>query len=87
MNQIVKSLGDNKASEKIKSLWQEYELDQTPEAKFVHEVDKLELAIQTMEYEHKYDIKLDDFFTSCAKRISNPQLLKIFDAVIARRPQ
>ena len=34
------------------SLWKEYASDSTPEANFVKDLDKLELIIQAVEYEH-----------------------------------
>lgn len=42
---------DSKAGQRIKSLWHEYEENTTPEAKFVKDLDKLELGLQAVEYE------------------------------------
>ena len=43
----------------LKEVWQEYEDNETLEAKFVHDVDKLELVLQMVEYEKLRDGKLD----------------------------
>lgn len=43
----------------IKAIWTEYEDNQTLEAKFVHDVDKLELLLQMLEYERSREGKLD----------------------------
>lgn len=37
----------------IKDLWEEYEKKETPEAKLVNELDKLECLIQAHEYEQR----------------------------------
>lgn len=41
----------SKAGQRIKSLWHEYEENATPEARFVKDLDKLELGLQGVEYE------------------------------------
>ncbi|KAI4114837.1 MAG: hypothetical protein LQ345_004447 [Seirophora villosa] len=43
----------------ISSAWAEYEADTTPEARFVHDVDKLELLLQMVEYERRGDGAVD----------------------------
>ncbi|KAL8771030.1 MAG: hypothetical protein Q9209_003449 [Squamulea sp. 1 TL-2023] len=47
----------------LREAWEEYEASTTLEAKFVHDVDKLELVIQMMEYERraKGEIDLGEF--------------------------
>lgn len=43
----------------IREVWQEYEDSETLEAKFVHDVDKMELLLQMVEYERRGEGKLD----------------------------
>ena len=43
----------------LREVWQEYEDNKTLEAKFVHDVDKLELVLQMMEYERRAGGSLD----------------------------
>ena len=43
----------------IREVWQEYEDSETLEAKFVHDVDKLELLLQMVDYERRGEGKLD----------------------------
>ncbi|KAI4163287.1 MAG: hypothetical protein LQ342_003022 [Letrouitia transgressa] len=47
------------AGEMLRSAWDEYEADETLEAHFVHDVDKLELVLQMMEYERRGNGKVD----------------------------
>lgn len=51
--------GGKEAGIGFRHVWQEYEDNKTLEAKFVHDVDKLELILQMVEYEKRYQGKLD----------------------------
>ncbi|EEQ91226.1 hydrolase-HD superfamily protein [Blastomyces dermatitidis ER-3] len=52
------------ATQDIQEIFQEYEDNVTLEAKFVHDIDKLELLLQAVEYERSHAGKLDlsEFF-------------------------
>ncbi|OJD17445.1 hypothetical protein AJ78_02470 [Emergomyces pasteurianus Ep9510] len=52
------------AAQDIQDIFQEYEDNDTLEAKFVHDIDKLELLLQAVEYERAHAGKLDlsEFF-------------------------
>lgn len=54
----------------LREAWQEYEDGETMESKFVHDVDKIELLLQMVEYEreHKCEIDLSEF-SWVAKRL------------------
>ena len=54
--------GGKEQGVKIKAIWQEYEDNETLEARFVHDVDKIELLLQMVEYErsHKGEIDLSE---------------------------
>lgn len=47
---------------KFMSLFQEYEANETLEAQFVHDVDKLEMLLQVLEYERATMRRLDEFY-------------------------
>ena len=62
--------GGKKAGEGMMEVWLEYEEGETLEAKFVHDVDKLELVLQMTEYERKEEGRLDlGEFVRVAKKI------------------
>ncbi|KAK0914950.1 hypothetical protein LTR57_013749 [Friedmanniomyces endolithicus] len=62
-------------AEGIRRLWQEYEDGETAESVFVHDVDKMELLLQMMEYERSRQGKLDlGEFAWVAKRIVLPEV-------------
>ncbi|MCJ1244985.1 hypothetical protein MMC30_002186 [Trapelia coarctata] len=62
--------GGEKAGMGFQEVWQEYEDNKTLEANFVHDVDKLELILQMVEYEKKHQGGLDlGEFSRVAERI------------------
>ena len=65
----------NQQAQEIRAVWQEYEDSETPESHFVHDVDKMELLLQMVEYERSHEGKLDlSEFAWVAKRIVLPEV-------------
>ncbi|ETI22539.1 hypothetical protein G647_06614 [Cladophialophora carrionii CBS 160.54] len=55
----------------IRAAWQEYEDSETLESKFVHDVDKIELILQMVEYERANECTIDlSEFSWVAKKIA-----------------
>ncbi|MFH1505468.1 MAG: HD domain-containing protein [archaeon] len=78
MKQLVKDI-DNK---EMLELWNELAEEKTPEAKFIENIDKLELAFQTYLYEKENpNLDLEEFWTFCDKRIKDPKLREIFKSL------
>jgi putative hydrolase of HD superfamily len=72
----------------ILSLWKEFDEGKTKEAKIALELDKLEMAIQALEYEKagmKKEI-LDQFWVTSKKYVKNKELLKILSELEKMRP-
>jgi 5'-deoxynucleotidase YfbR-like HD superfamily hydrolase len=51
LNEMLGGGGNAQARERFRSLWEEYEARETPESKLVKDLDRLELALQGVEYE------------------------------------
>ena len=63
------------AGKDIRQIWQEYEDGETLESQFVHDVDKVELILQMVEYERAHDCTLDlSEFSWVAKRVCLPEM-------------
>lgn len=72
---LGRSSGGFEQGQGIREVWQEYEDSQTLEAVFVHDVDKIELVLQMMEYERSHEGRLDlGEFTGVVKRIRLPEV-------------
>lgn len=71
---------------RLKEIWEEYEANETLEAKFVHDIDKMELVLQMMEYERarKGEIDLGEF-SWVAERIVLPEVKQWCEEVLQER--
>lgn len=78
--QIIKNLPSN-LKEQYLSLWREYLKNESKEAIFVHQIDKLEMALQAEMYLQKNfpEKNLKPFFDSAKKEITDPNLLTLLD--------
>ncbi|PNY07637.1 HD domain-containing protein 2-like [Trifolium pratense] len=59
-------VGEGSRGNEITELWMEYEANSSPEAKFVKDLDKVEMILQALEYEDEQEKDLDEFFQSTA---------------------
>lgn len=86
MGKIVATMEGSQQANMIMDLFKEYEEGNSAESRRVHEIDKLELALQAMEYERKYRIKLDCFVETALNSIKSEDLKSILDLIIKKRP-
>ncbi|KAJ5173695.1 uncharacterized protein N7500_001626 [Penicillium coprophilum] len=72
------------ASERVLGLFQEYEENRTLEARFVHDIDKLEMVLQTIEYERSLGRDLSEFY-HVLDDICLPEVREWADVVMKER--
>ena len=75
MKKILATL-DDITSKQYWSIWTEYQKKSSREAKLLHDVDKLEMALQASVYK-KAGYQVKPFFDSAKKQIKDTQLQKI----------
>lgn len=82
MKEILAKLPENIAS-KYENIWDEYTQTNTKESVLLHEVDKLEMAIQAVKYSSEgfSNEKLGLFIESAKKEIKSKELLDILDTL------
>lgn len=83
MKQILHDLPSSLEKQYL-TLWKEYQLNNSREAKIVHQIDKLEMALQAKIYYnqgHSKD-KLDAFFNSARIEITEPKLSQLFKKIL-----
>ncbi|CEL61882.1 HD domain-containing protein 2 OS=Danio rerio GN=hddc2 PE=2 SV=1 [Rhizoctonia solani AG-1 IB] len=76
-NMLSDMLHDGPGAIRIQELWEEYEAQATPEARFVKDLDRLEMALQAAEYEKHFPDepkKLQPFFDSSIPNIKHPEV-------------
>jgi len=77
MIEILESLPQQLQSD-YQKIWDEFLVRDTPEARLVHELDKLEMALQAKIYEKEVDPeKVKPFIISAVEQIIDPDLKKI----------
>ncbi|KAJ7173482.1 HD domain-containing protein [Mycena filopes] len=75
MHNIVHGMLHNSpAAQQIEALWKEYEERQTPEARFVKDLDRFEMASQAFEYERDHGASLQPFFDSSLPNLRHPEV-------------
>ena len=72
---LLRKVHGGLAGHDMKAVWQEYEDSQTLESHFVHDVDKVELILQMVEYERVHECQLDlSEFSWVATRVCLPEM-------------
>ena len=72
---VKKVFSKLKHGDKYIKLWEEFENAENKEAKFIKQIDRLEMAFQAHFYENKLDLNLQDFKNS-AKSVLKEEVLK-----------
>ncbi|KAK5167045.1 uncharacterized protein LTR77_007774 [Saxophila tyrrhenica] len=83
---LLGGVGGGEAGRGMREVWREYEDGETRESMFVHDVDKIELLLQMLEYErsHHGRIELGEF-SHVAKRIAMPEVQAWAAELLAER--
>ena len=77
MTEILESLPQTIQSD-YQNIWDEFLVRDTPESRLVHELDKLEMALQAKIYEKDVDPeRVKSFIISAVEQIIDPDLKKI----------
>ncbi len=71
---VEKILGKLPGGDALIADWKEYESQVTPEAKFVKQIDRLELAMQASVYHSQGKIDADEFHQAAARHVSGDML-------------
>eukprot|EP00658_Telonema_sp_P-2_P032271 TRINITY_DN23939_c0_g1_i1.p1 TRINITY_DN23939_c0_g1~~TRINITY_DN23939_c0_g1_i1.p1 ORF type:complete len:135 (-),score=51.92 TRINITY_DN23939_c0_g1_i1:159-563(-) len=86
LNVMMDPLGEDVHRDEMKALWHEYEDQETPEAKFVKDMDLLEMILQAARYENSQDKDLAGFFAA-GDKIQHPWARGILERLRAQRGQ
>ncbi|XP_033333715.1 5'-deoxynucleotidase HDDC2 [Megalopta genalis] len=85
MKTICNLLGDK--GPMILEMFREYEKQETPEAKYVKDLDRLDLMMQAYEYEKRDNVPgiLEEFFVATNGKIRHPFINKMASEIKERR--
>ena len=85
--EIVRNLPDSVRTQYLK-IWQEYQENNSPESKIVHQIDRLEMVLQAKLYQKEGHPKkkLYSFFESAKIDIVHPKLKELFRKILEDTP-
>jgi len=65
-------------------IWKEYQKQESPESKIVHQIDRLEMALQAKMYQKDGGSKeaVETFFKSAESEITHPKLKEILNQIL-----
>lgn len=82
LDEMLDGLPDSLSVE-IRDAWREYEDAETPEARFVKQVDKLETVIQAKTYAAgQPELQIESFRQGARRDIQDPQLRRILEELL-----
>ncbi|KIJ65187.1 hypothetical protein HYDPIDRAFT_175205 [Hydnomerulius pinastri MD-312] len=84
-NFVHDMLHGSPAALRIEALWKEYEDGETDEARFVKDLDRLEMALQAREYEKAHSQNLQGFFDSSLPQIGHSEVRQWGEALSRER--
>lgn len=82
---IQQVLGKLPQGERYIALWEEYERQESAEARWVKQMDRLEMVLQASVYEQQGLADLSEFFESVEPFLTEPELRTILQALKALR--
>ena len=83
---VVRVLGQMPQGAQYIALWEEYERQESPEARFVRQIDRLEMALQASAYEHREAVDLAEFYASAASSQTAAPLRRLLAELEDLRP-
>lgn len=87
LNEMLGNLPDDLAAD-IRAAWHEYEQGETPEARFVRQIDKLETLLQAEEYRDvQPELAVESFRLGARRDVSEPALAALLEARLSRQPE
>lgn len=85
---LLGNVGGGLSGKDIRDIWQEYEDSETLESKYVHDIDKMELLLQMVEYERSHEGRIDlSEFSWVAQKIELPEVKDWCNDVLKERAE
>jgi len=82
---VLSKLFDMVGNEELKAVFQEMLMGITKESMIFWQIDKLEMALQALEYEEEQDKNLEEFFLNADLFVKEPLLRKLLNEIVKRR--
>lgn len=76
---LLRVVGKLPRGEETLALWEEFERGETPEARFVRQLDRLEMGFQAAVYQAQGAGEMGEFFASAEAALEDPRLRAAFE--------
>ena len=85
---LLRNVNGGTTGEHIRAIWQEYEDSETLDSHYVHDIDKVELLLQMVEYERRGEHKVDlGEFAYVSRKITLPEMKQWAEDLLAEREE
>jgi putative hydrolase of HD superfamily len=74
---------DPETAASIRELWEEFESERTPEARFVRMLDRLEMGVQAAVYRAEGFPRMEEFLASAERAATDPELRDVLRSATA----
>lgn len=78
---LASLLGPVPGGSALEATWHAYEAQQDDEARFVRQLDRLDMALQAVVYQAEVDADLQEFLDSAARVVTHPRLVPLLTAL------
>jgi putative hydrolase of HD superfamily len=78
---VEKVLANHPEAASIRALWEEFETDASPEARFVRQLDRLEMGIQAAVYRAEGRPRMEEFLESADRSVHESELRNLLKLV------
>ncbi|MBN1242980.1 MAG: HD domain-containing protein [Spirochaetales bacterium] len=83
---LLKALDGHPDRDAFLEAWEEFEAARTPEARFVKELDRLEMGLQAVLYRAEGSARMDEFFASARRAVGSVPLRALLERAIEADP-
>ncbi|HOX17200.1 MAG TPA: HD domain-containing protein [Spirochaetales bacterium] len=81
---LLKALDGHPDRDTFLDAWEEFEAASTPEARFVKELDRLEMGLQAVLYRAEGSVRMDEFFASARRSVTSAPLRALLERAIGQ---
>ncbi|HBO41094.1 MAG TPA: phosphodiesterase [Spirochaetaceae bacterium] len=74
---LERVLGELPQADELRALWLDFETSGSPEARFVRQLDRLEMGLQAVAYKLNGSERMAEFFDSADRAVSDPALRQL----------
>lgn len=80
---LLKALGNHQDARWFLDIWEEFEEGKSPEARFVRQLDRLEMGLEASLHRAEGSVRMEEFFESARRAVQDNELRALLERGIA----